>query len=790
MPSLLEILKDPNYTSANEETKRAIFERWAPQDTNYTGANAETQAAIRQRFGIAVPAAPAQPITPPGQIPGAPPGVVAPPAQQAQPSIVQRVLAARPTGSDVISFVRPTVEALGSAGGAIVGGTAGTFGAGPVGTVTGGVVGLGLGYGLAKGGLDVLEQMVGTRRAPASAQEALLGGARDVLTGATYETAGRVAAPIVSPAIQKFGTSATRVLDVIGRQTTRALDVKGRQATKIARAAAGKEIDAIRAALRGADPGDLPSQATANIDRKAWQSLNKLGASLDETDVILRQQSEDMLADLSRMARGGNATEIRNAIEESRRVLNDLTRLMRERELAAANQAAQTMARLGPQAAQRQQSMISALRQGQPMPAPAAPREIPVAGFAEPDQVLAGQLRQGAVPGTPLPGQSTVVPSVEAAERAAAAAQQLERVVPGEIPAVSARQAAQVQAAAANQWQETADVFTRLAGQRRVERDFLQRQIGSLEDYGLRPLNVDNVTAAIERTMAAPGKRMSAVHQQVLGRVREQLQAAAALNNGVIDARDLYTIRKEGVNEIIDTLMTGRDPKVSKKVAADVLSIVRPEIDNAIVRAGGTEWKQYLDTFSKGAKDLEKRQMAAEAFRLFKDSPEEYVKLVRGNNEAAVEAIFGKGNFDIFEEMGKEMSTLNKVASYVERQGIIANKATGGQQELVDIINANSWKRRLPNWFSPEITAINLALKNVESRLNSKSLKIIEKATLSNQSMLELLEGLPPNESKKLMRLVNGLSKAVNGLSEGVKTQGARAAAVATMSPEEQETQP
>ena len=752
MPSLLEIFQDPNYTSANEETKRAIFERWAPQDTNYTGANAETQAAIRQRFGIAAPAAPAQPVTPPGVIPGAAPGQVAPPAQPAQPSMAQRA----------ISFVRPTVEALGAAGGAVVGTPLG-----PAGTVGG----AGLGFGLAKGGLDVLEQMAGTRQAPATAGEALLGGARDVLTGATYETAGRVAAPIVSAAIQKFGTSATR-----------ALDVKGRQATKIARAAAGKEIDAIRAALRGADPSDLPAQATANIDRKAWQSLNELGASLDETDVILRRQSEDMLADLSRIARGGNATEIRNAIEESRQVLNDLTRPMRERELAAANQAAQTMARLGPQAAQRQQSMISALRQGQPMPAPAAPREIPVAGFAEPDQVLAGQLRQGAVPGTPLPGQSTVVPSVEAAERAAAAAQQLERVVPGEIPAVSARQAARVQAAAANQWQETADIFTRLAGQRRIERDFLQRQMGSLEDYGLRPLNVDNVTAAIERTMAAPGKRMSAVQQQVLGRVRDQLQAAAALNNGVIDARDLYTIRKEGVNEIIDTLMAGRDPKVSKKVAADVLSIVRPEIDNAIVRAGGAEWKQYLDTFAKGAKDLEKRQMAAEAFRLFRDSPQEYVKLVRGNNEAAVEAIFGKGNFDIFKEMGKEMSTLNKVASYVERQGVVADKAKGGREELVRLIDANSWRRRLPNWFSPAITAANLALRDIEKRINEQTLGIIRQATLSNQSMLELLEGLPPNERRKLMRIVGGLS-------EGVKTQGARGAFVATMSPEEQETQ-
>jgi len=52
MPTLQEILRDPNYINANPATKQAIFERWAPQDTNFTSANGATQAAIRQRFGV------------------------------------------------------------------------------------------------------------------------------------------------------------------------------------------------------------------------------------------------------------------------------------------------------------------------------------------------------------------------------------------------------------------------------------------------------------------------------------------------------------------------------------------------------------------------------------------------------------------------------------------------------------------------------------------------------------------------------------------------------------------
>ena len=52
MPTLSEILRDPNYINANEATKRAIFERHAPLDQNYAGANQATQFAIRQRFGV------------------------------------------------------------------------------------------------------------------------------------------------------------------------------------------------------------------------------------------------------------------------------------------------------------------------------------------------------------------------------------------------------------------------------------------------------------------------------------------------------------------------------------------------------------------------------------------------------------------------------------------------------------------------------------------------------------------------------------------------------------------
>ena len=61
MPSLLEILQDPNYVNANEATKDAIFNKYSAQDKNYADANDATKEAIRTKFGVGAPVAVAEP---------------------------------------------------------------------------------------------------------------------------------------------------------------------------------------------------------------------------------------------------------------------------------------------------------------------------------------------------------------------------------------------------------------------------------------------------------------------------------------------------------------------------------------------------------------------------------------------------------------------------------------------------------------------------------------------------------------------------------------------------------
>jgi hypothetical protein len=536
----------------------------------------------------------------------------------------------------------------------------------------------------------------------------------DVESGALIGGTLAVAAP---PIVNALARSSGFLKDAFTGQLA---NIKAGQIT---REVAGERIGAIRAALAAA-PDDLTAaQATAGIQNDALQALYKFSSRTDEMSSILKQQAAADLADLQRAAQSANATEARSIYDQSIKRLNQLTADMRNVELQAANQAGQTINRLAPQAQQRQAGMVNALRGG-----------IPV--------------------GQPLPGQAVVSPVTEAAQQAATAA----KGKPGFLSAGDR----------AKEWQETSDIFADIAKQRRAEAGFIERQIGSLEDYGLRPLDAGAITGALDAKLAQPGLRASSNVTKVLEAVKDDIANLTQKGGGVIDAHDLYTLRKEGINERIMQIMGQTDPKISAKVTRKVLEEVRPLIDDAIERAGGTGWRDYLKTYSQGRQAIDQTAMAAQAVKLFQESPQEYVRLVRGNNPDAVEAIFGPGSYDIFKEMGSKMPTLEKVASNIERAGSMEAAAVAGKERLGEVISdVGRTFPRFPNLLSRETAIGNLTFSELEKRLDKKVVAKLREGALSGKNSLELLNALPAAERSKVLKVLTDPS-----------TWGARGAAV------------
>jgi hypothetical protein len=220
------------------------------------------------------------------------------------------------TGQKIYRTVRPvvapTVEALGTAGGAALG----TF-LGPAGTVGG----AGLGYGMAKEALKLGDIYAGGM-APKQAQTQPV---RNVLEGATFEAGGRVVG-------QGLGYVGGKIADM--RQ------IPKQKAAEIARNALGPDLPEVLNALKAAKGQPLTAgQAAADINSPTFQALVDRVSKRDPRFLAALEQSqgEVSLNALAKLAGGATATETRATTEAAKKALSQTTTPMREAALNRAN---------------------------------------------------------------------------------------------------------------------------------------------------------------------------------------------------------------------------------------------------------------------------------------------------------------------------------------------------------------------------------------------------------------------------------------------------------------------
>jgi hypothetical protein len=269
---------------------------------------------------------------PAGQIPGAAPGMVAPPATEIP--VGRRAAAGAGQNVGMLSrIMQPSAEMLagfeGARRGAQVAAPLGPVGR-AVGTLGGGIAGF-------VGARGVTEALQGQQpNLPAAAEEAVQGEVIGRGAGALLRGVKRVAEPLSTMA--------------------------ERRATNVAQQAAGRDIEDIRGALQAADAGMTPAQATAQSPRQAWQSL----LAFEPTDFaadVARRQKDLAQSQLGALAGGTSQTAARESAEAGKRELRAQTAPLRETELAAANEAQRAMSALVPRRDQKQASMVSALQQ-------------------------------------------------------------------------------------------------------------------------------------------------------------------------------------------------------------------------------------------------------------------------------------------------------------------------------------------------------------------------------------------------------------------------------------------
>lgn len=710
MADLAAILTDPNFVNANPATKQAIFQKWAPQDPNFANANPATQQAIMQKFGV-MPVQ-TQPELPESLRPSIPQPAAAMPSEvpgtRKPPSTAQRVYeAARP-------YVAPLVEAGGAIGGGLLGATAGTFGAGPVGTAAGGVAGAGLGYGIAKEALEAADVAMGVK-APRQGAAQVTEPVRNILEGATFEAGGRVAGPLIAK-----GVGAIADLRNIPKN----------KAAEIARNALGPDLPEVLNALKASQgKGVSAAQATADINSPTWQALLDRVSKRDPRFMaaLEKSQGEVSLNALAKLAGGTTAAETRATVENAKNALNAMTEPQRQAALnrtnlgkSVAEYEAQA-AKLGVEAAAEVQKVRDLISAGKAAEAWARldliKRNLPVGATK---YTYFGELGKQAD---------------EWASRAADASLDLGQ------------------------------------GAR-----FAQGAADALRSVGIKPLEGGSLVNSVKAIGNNPEFAGNDVLQGAIKNVADDI-AKWTDSGGVIDAKALDAIRKNSVNAAIQQLRPGMDATAQRNLAAGVLNDIKPALIDAIEAAGGTGYRQYLADYAKGMQKIAERKLTGEALKMWKTNKDEFIRLVNNEAPEVVEKFLGKGNYNIATELADNtMSTLKTEAEKVVREANIKSQVSGGQEALKQLLLENMSKMRVPSYLSAVAATTNKALNILETKIGKKTMQMLTEASQTPEGAAALLETLPATERSRVLGLLADPSTWASTAAKDTMVGGAKRA--------------
>ncbi len=597
-------------------------------------------------------------------------------------------------------YIEPTATALGAVGGGLVGAPMGPLGA---------VGGAGLGYGIAKQAMTAADVGMGMRPA-AQGLDIVAEPVKNVLEGATYEAGGRVVAPLL-------GKAAGAVMDL--RQ------IPQQKAAEIARNALGKDLPDVLNALRNA-PADLTAaQATASVTNPAWQALieRRLASDPKFTLTLKNMSEQDAVNELTKLAGGVTATDVKASLAGAKDRLNALTTPMRDTALARAN-LGQDVADLEARAGSLSEQAASAV---------ADVRRLVNAGNVAEAAARLELIKKG------LPVGFT------------------KYTYKGDL------------ARMADEWSSQAANASLDLGQ---GARFAQGAADSLRSVGIKPLNAPALVTKIQGLATAPEFAGNDIMVAAVKNVGDDI-AKWTTSGGLIDAVALDAIRKNSVNAAIRQLNPGADATTQRNLAASVMTKIKPIIENAVENAGGVGYKDYLATYTKGAQKIAEQKLSGKALDLFQNNKDAFVKLVEGNSPQEVEKILGPGSYNIAKDVSETtLNTLRDQAAKVVREANIKTQVTEGQDALKELLTQHISKLRLPSYINVYAATGNKALGILENKIGTKTMRTLTEAFKTPQGTADLLNTLPANERNKVLQLISDPSKwrgvgpgAVNALA-------------------------
>lgn len=576
---------------------------------------------------------------------------------------------------------------------------------GAVGGPAGAILGGAAGYGLGTELTHQADVALGLKPPGTVAQNAIR-STKDMLTGATFDVGARVAVPVLAAGVGKL-------MDVGKGPMLRAADM-------LRQALGPSGVEPAAAVLKAAPAEYTAAQALSGINAPAAQAVLKSGEGRNTqfyTNRLAAQEELNRNA-LAQMSGGQTQTAARTTQNELKNALNAEMTPIRETELGLTNTmttAAQNLATQGKQAGQAATQAVQDVRRF------TAAGERATARAYEP------------VPG--YPSATATYPYMENLSKLA-------------------DDVATQSAAGSLKFGEV--------------RNLAEGALAQLKANGLEPLTGKAITDRVVGVLKDPQYAGNDAMQRAVTRFASDVNEWSN-NGGIIDAFALDSLRKNSVNAAIRDLMPNADAKEQARAAAGVMNSIKPVIVDAIERAGGAGYGEYLRNYADAMQGITKTKLSAKALDLFKNSPDMFVKLVNGDDPKLVEKILGTGKFNLADELGADAMTAMRTAAdtitATKQAGVQAEK---GAPELQRLLKEEVSGFRLPSLINAYFAAGNKAINILENAMSKSTMKALEEGARNGKNTEQLLRMLPAKERIKALDVLYNAAK--NQVPEGARS--------------------
>jgi hypothetical protein len=270
----------------------------------------------------------------------------------------------------------------------------------------------------------------------------------------------------------------------------------------------------------------------------------------------------------------------------------------------------------------------------------------------------------------------------------------------------------------------------------------------------------------LRQQASAEGVRTSSARRALL-KLANEIQGSAD-QNGMLSPYDLYTLRKEASDIVEKYVASSAQPSTgSKKRAAGLVIGFKNAVDEAL----GPEFKDYLTQHQLGMQKVNMQELGGEAARLAKESPNEFIALMRGERPQIVEDVMGRGTgqYDIFgmaladpnrfralQQSAGELGVLNRMGELSSQGSTAATELIGRERPFV----SRALTRVGLAAFPPARIGADAAQVALASALKPRVQQQLAEAAVSGPNALALMNQYPSSL---------GMSEAVSNLSPGMR---------------------